>query len=239
MKVQIFNKLLNQKSKKIKETETTQLRQCIVTRKRQDKTKLIRFVIDPQNQVVPDLKQKLPGRGVWVTAQQKHLKAVIEKQLFKKAFRKDVEVQEDLVNYIDNFLQKTVLQNLALANKAGHITCGFTKVFAAIEKKNIIALLHAHEAQPDGRQKLQKKWINSCSLAKTHKKEELQRRIIDTFNIEQLSTVLGRPKVMHAALEESGIALKIVENFTFLKDYYGDDTDLKILDQAPNMGLNG
>ena len=43
-------------------------RKCIVTGEVQPKAGLIRFVVGPDNQVVPDILDKLPGRGMYVTA---------------------------------------------------------------------------------------------------------------------------------------------------------------------------
>ena len=44
------------------------LRTCVVTRAELPQADLIRFVADPDGVIVPDLAQRLPGRGVWVTA---------------------------------------------------------------------------------------------------------------------------------------------------------------------------
>ena len=43
-------------------------RKCIVTGDVQPKAGLIRFVLGPDDTVVPDVLEKLPGRGMWVTA---------------------------------------------------------------------------------------------------------------------------------------------------------------------------
>ena len=40
----------------------------LLTRERLPKQDLIRFVLAPNGEIVPDLKERLPGRGVWVTA---------------------------------------------------------------------------------------------------------------------------------------------------------------------------
>ncbi len=45
-------------------------RSCAVTRARRRKDELIRFVLGPDGTVVPDLKERLPGRGLWLTASQ-------------------------------------------------------------------------------------------------------------------------------------------------------------------------
>src|ERR1051325_4048186 len=44
------------------------MRMCAVSRQVRPIDELIRFVISPQGDVVPDLKRKLPGRGMWLTA---------------------------------------------------------------------------------------------------------------------------------------------------------------------------
>ena len=44
------------------------MRMCAVSREQRPVDELIRFVLSPQGEVVPDLKRKLPGRGLWITA---------------------------------------------------------------------------------------------------------------------------------------------------------------------------
>ena len=43
-------------------------RMCVATRTVRPVDDMIRFVVGPDGEAVPDLKRKLPGRGVWVTA---------------------------------------------------------------------------------------------------------------------------------------------------------------------------
>ena len=47
-------------------------RLCAVTREVKPVDDLIRFVVGPEG-VVPDLKRKLPGRGLWITADKRTL----------------------------------------------------------------------------------------------------------------------------------------------------------------------
>ena len=51
-----------------KDRETPE-RRCIVTGEVQPRAGLIRFVASPEGEVVPDLAEKLPGRGFWVLAE--------------------------------------------------------------------------------------------------------------------------------------------------------------------------
>ena len=58
---------------------------------------LIRFVIGPDGEAVPDLKRKLPGRGVWVTATQDALADAIKRKVFARGFKRDVRLPRDFV----------------------------------------------------------------------------------------------------------------------------------------------
>ena len=50
------------------------MRMCAVTREVRPIDELIRFVVAPEGEVVPDLKRKLPGRGLWVSARGRRLR---------------------------------------------------------------------------------------------------------------------------------------------------------------------
>ena len=62
-------------------------RRCIVTGEVQPKAGLIRFVAGPDGQVVPDLAEKLPGRGIWVTADRAAIAKAAAKGLFSRGAR--------------------------------------------------------------------------------------------------------------------------------------------------------
>ena len=122
-------------------------RTCIVTREPQAPGALIRFVLGPDNQVVPDLRHKLPGRGAWVTARADLVETAVKRRLFSRAFKTEAKAPATLAQDIDAALLADLRQALALANKAGAVVTGFTKVEAAIAaEKPIAALVHAAEA---------------------------------------------------------------------------------------------
>ena len=52
---------------------------------------LIRFVVGPDG-VVPDLKRKLPGRGLWITAERAALKDAVTRNVFARGFKREVRV---------------------------------------------------------------------------------------------------------------------------------------------------
>jgi len=168
-------------------------RLCIATRRVRPVNDLIRFVAGPHG-VVPDLKRKLPGRGVWVTASRKSVADATARGAFKKSLKADVAVPDDLADRVDALLLRAALDALGIAYKAGEAICGFAKVESAIRASQPAALLHAAEASEDGVQKL----FTALRLNRGAELENLPR--IRTFTSTDLDLAFGRANVIHAAL---------------------------------------
>jgi hypothetical protein len=170
-------------------------RTCIVTREPQAPGALIRFVLGPDNQVVPDLRHKLPGRGAWVTARADLVETAVKRRLFSRAFNTEAKAAATLAQDIDAALIADLRQSLALANKAGAVVTGFTKVEAAIAaEKPVVALVHAAEAAEDGRRKL------AGALRKRFGDAISSVPVVDVLPGAELDLALGRPHVIHAGL---------------------------------------
>jgi len=170
-------------------------RTCIVTREAKAPAELIRFVLGPDNHVFPDLRNKLPGRGAWVTARADVVETAVKRRLFSRAFKTEAKAPATLAQDIDASLISDLRQALALANKAGAVVTGFTKVEAAIAaEKPIAALVHAAEASEDGRRKL------AGALRKRFGEAISGVPVIDVLPGAELDLALGRPHVIHAGL---------------------------------------
>jgi uncharacterized protein len=169
-------------------------RTCIVTRTAQPSAGLIRFVLGPGQQVFPDLKNKLPGRGVWVTARSDLVQEAVKRRLFARAFKADAKAPESLADDIARTLRDDLRQGLSLANKAGAVITGFEKVESAIAEKPLAALIHAAEAAEDGRRKL------ANQLRKRLGDAISGFPVIQVLSNDELSLALGRSHVIHAAL---------------------------------------
>jgi len=169
-------------------------RLCAATRKVQPVDDMIRFVVGPDGDVVADLKRRLPGRGVWVTARRSAVAEAIRRRAFARGFRRDVRVSPDLPERIDALLVRSALDALAIAGKAGQVVTGFRKVEAALASKPVAAVLNAADAAPDGVRKL-------AAATRAARGTEADRvAIIDVFASTQLDLALGRSNVIHAAL---------------------------------------
>jgi uncharacterized protein len=175
-------------------------RTCIVTRQVRPKEELLRFVLDPEGLVVVDLKNKLPGRGVWVTAARSHVETAERKKLFARAFKEPVRVEPGLPDIVGGRLKDSALGALSLARKAGVLVLGFMKVEDAIRSGKTAALIEAADAGADGTEKLRK-------AAAT---QGPGMAVFRDFTAEDLGLALGRAHVIHAALladRASGFAL--------------------------------
>ncbi len=69
--------------------------------------------------VVPDLKRKLPGRGLWITADKRTLKDAVSRNVFARGFKRDVRVTAELADLTERLLQQTALDALSIAGKSG------------------------------------------------------------------------------------------------------------------------
>ncbi len=167
-------------------------RLCAATRTVRPVGDLIRFVVGPDGEAVPDLKGKLPGRGVWVTATRGALGDAIKRKVFSRGFKRDIRLAADLLGCTERLLEKATLDALVIASKAGLVVAGFAKVEAALARENVAALLHAAEASPDGVRKL------DAALRRSPKDRPVA--VISGLTAAQLDLALGRPNVVHAAL---------------------------------------
>src|SRR5216683_1183377 len=93
---------------------------------------MIRFVVGPDGAPVPDLKRRLPGRGIWITATRQALAAAIARKAFARGFRRDVRVAPDLVAATERLLEQAALDALAMSHKAGKVAVGFAKAETAL-----------------------------------------------------------------------------------------------------------
>jgi predicted RNA-binding protein YlxR (DUF448 family) len=157
---------------------------------------MIRFVLAPDGKAVPDLKRRLPGRGIWITATRQALRAAVAKKAFARSFKCDVRIGVDFVPATERLIERGALDALSVAHKAGRLAVGFAKAEAALlGRDRVTGLIHARDASPDGVRKLdsalrRRAEIGSSPLV----------AVIDVFTSAQLDLALGRSNVIHAAL---------------------------------------
>jgi uncharacterized protein len=169
-------------------------RLCLATRQVKPVADMIRFVVGPDGAVVPDLERKLPGRGVWITATRTAVETAIRDKAISRAFRGKASAPADLPDLVERLLEKSALEGLSLANKAGQIVTGATRVEAVLGREAVALVVHASDAAPDGVRKL-----DAAARAAEAGGWDLPVQM-RAFRGEQLDLALGRPNVVHAAL---------------------------------------
>jgi predicted RNA-binding protein YlxR (DUF448 family) len=173
------------------------LRRCIVTRQALEKPAMIRFVVDPEGRVTPDLKERLPGRGLWVTASREALDQAVARHAFSKAAKQSVKVAPDLTERVAELAKREVAELLGLARKSGQLVAGFEKVEAAIRAGKVRILVAARDGAEDGRGKLARLAGSGVEICAP-------------LTAADLAQALGREHAVHAAIKAGGIAEKTI-----------------------------
>ncbi len=130
------------------------MRTCIATGVEGAPEQMIRFVVGPEGEVVPDLARRLPGRGMWVRAERAALEKAVEKKLFSRAARAPVKASAELVDRVEHLLLERTLADIGRARRAGRAVAGYVKVEQMIGRHQVGLLVVADEADGDGLQKL-------------------------------------------------------------------------------------
>lgn len=171
-------------------------RRCIVTREALDKSALIRFVLDPDGNVVPDLKGNLPGRGLWVKADAKTVAEAVKRNAFAKAAKAPAKAAKDLADQVGFLLKRQVCELIGLAKRGGMLVSGFEKVERRLRAGNVGLLIEASDAAADGRAKL-------ARLAGSGVE------IWTPLTGVELAQALGRETAVHVAVTPGGFATKL------------------------------
>jgi uncharacterized protein len=176
------------------------MRMCAVTRAVRPIDELIRFVVAPSGEVMADLKRKLPGRGLWVSASHQAVAEAVRRHQFSKGFKRDVRVAPTLAGDTEQLLVRSATDALAMAAKAGQVVSGFGKVEDALKPRQahtpVQALIHASDGAADGIRKLDAMVRQNAGI----NDESREIPVVTALTSEQLDLALGRSNVIHAAL---------------------------------------
>ena len=171
-------------------------RKCIATGEAVPKRGMIRFVVSPDGQVVPDILERLPGRGIWVSADRAALELTVKKNLFSRAAPQQVAVPEDLVDRVEAALTRRLTDLIALSRKGGNAVAGFEKVKDWLATRKIAVLLQASDGSERGKSKL---WTPEGA------------RYFSVLTARELGLAFGRQSVIHGALAAGGLGPSVVE----------------------------
>ena len=191
-------------------------RRCIVTGESQPKAGLVRFVVSPDGQVVPDVLGRLPGRGIYVEAVAASIDKAAKKNLFTRAAKQPVTVPDGLVTLIEGQLTRRVTDLLSMARKAGDAVTGYEKVKDMLAKGQARVLIQASDGSERGKTKL--------------RPPESAGSFIGCLTAGEMGLAFGRERAIHAALAAGGLTSRVVEEaarLAGLRGQMGGDTAVK------------
>ncbi len=171
------------------------MRRCIVTRESQPRAGLIRFVVGPDDAVVPDLAERLPGRGLWVSADAEALRRAADRGLFARAAKRAARADPELVVRVEELLAKRVVDLIAMARKAGQAVTGFEKTRAALVSGDAAVLIQAADGSARERARL--------------RPPPGENNLIACLTGRELGLAFGRDNVIHAAVLAGGLVDRI------------------------------
>ena len=209
------------------------MRMCAVTRKVRPIGELIRFVISPQGEVVPDLKRKLPGRGLWVSASRQTVADAVRRNQFAKGFKREIRAHATLPADTEALLVRGATEALAMAAKARQVVSGFSKVEGALAQGQAQALMHASDGAADGIRKLDA--IVRQKRGNIGESQDFPQDfpIVNVLTSAELDLALGRSNVIHAALLAGPASKTFLSRCQILVRYRMADDD-KTADAARN-----
>lgn len=211
------------------------VRMCAVTRVVRPIDELIRFVVAPQGEVIPDLKRKLPGRGLWVSASRQAVAEAVRRNQFSKGFKREVRAAATLAADTEALLVRSVSEALAMAAKAGQVVSGFSKVEGALKpgqaQNSVSVLIHASDGAADGSRKLDAIVRQNAGIGD----ESPELPVVTALTSEQLDLALGRSNVIHAAVLAGPASKTFLSRSQLLVRYRMADDDKTAGDAAKNL----
>ena len=176
-------------------------RKCVASGEVTDISEMVRFVLSPDSIVTPDILGKLPGRGVWVSADGWSLDKALKNKAFARGFKGKAIVPDDLAKQVETLLARRALGLLTMALRGGQIQMGFDQVRSAARADVLAWRIEASDGSEDGRGK-----IRVLSKAMSHELELPMAPVAGCFTSEELGQAFGRETMVHASLKPGKLA---------------------------------
>ncbi len=171
-------------------------RRCIATGEIADRARLLRFVVGPGGEIVPDVAADLPGRGLWLTPRRDILERAMAKRLFARAARRPVVLPPGFADRVEVLLAQRCCDAIGLARRAGLAVAGFEKVGEAIRARKVGLLLSALDGAEGGRNKV-RALGRGLPLAAV-------------LTSAEMGGVFGRDHVVHVALGGGRLSRRLI-----------------------------
>tara|TARA_B100001142_G_scaffold49672_1_gene46919 strand:- start:1668 stop:2261 length:594 start_codon:yes stop_codon:yes gene_type:complete len=179
-------------------------RTCLVCQVSGPKENLIRFVVSPDKIVVPDIMDKLPGRGYYVTSHRKYIEQAMKDNVFSQRVGRMVKYPSNLIDEIERQLAKRLVDLISISRKAGKAVTGFEKVKGWLADGRAIVLLQASDGSERGKGKL---------------RTPEGGRFFGCLTAKELGLAFGRGHAIHSAIASGGLSERVVSEAARLSGF--------------------
>ena len=188
------------------------VRRCVAAREPRPASTMIRFVVGPDRALVPDLAARLPGRGMWLSAERGAVRTALAKNLFAKAARGQVVAEADLPDRLEAMLEARCLDLVGLARRAGGLVAGFDQVADWLRRGKAALVIEARDAAEDGRRKVR-------AMARGAAAGGGDVPVVEAFDRAELGRAIGRDEVVHVAVAAGGVERRLAAELRRLRGF--------------------
>jgi predicted RNA-binding protein YlxR (DUF448 family)/ribosomal protein L30E len=194
-------------------------RRCIATGQVCDRSKLLRFVISPDGEMVPDVGSRLPGRGLWVTPRRDILESAFAKRSFAKAARRSISMAPGLADRVEALLVTRCCEALGLARRSGLAVAGFEKVRDSVRSRKAGVLLVALDGAEGSRRKVR---------ALAH-----DLPVVIALTAAEMGAIFGRDHVVNVAVGGGRLSSRLVADAQKVAGFRSGATVDRGMEPAP------
>ncbi len=155
---------------------------------------MIRFVLGPDRTVIADLAEKLPGRGMWLSARADVLEQAARRGAFAKAARGEVHVPPDLRATIEDGLRGRIRDLVGFARRAGQAVSGWQAAREWLQAGRAGLLVQAADGSPAEKARL----VGHRTVP-----------VVGPLDAAALGVLFGRDRAVHVAVAPGRLAERI------------------------------
>lgn len=156
---------------------------------------MIRFVIGPEGNAIPDVFCKLQGKGMWVGASKNNIEKALKKNLFSSILRKPVKIDQNLDKIVQSVVLNKLIKLISLARKANQAVAGFEKAKNQLQLNKAKLLIQAHDGSTREKSRL--------------RPPNRENSFINCLNMRELGLAFSKESVIHATIMNGGLYKEI------------------------------
>ena len=112
-----------------------------------NKDDFIKICLSPDNKLIPDLCDKLPGKSVWLPADKALIVDILREEDLKTYFGISKIHSPDLVSIVEMILRKKIMSSISMTKKSGVLAIGLDAIKTQLIQKRHCLIIVARGAK--------------------------------------------------------------------------------------------